>query len=211
MANAKITDLTQATNAELGDDSLAYVVTDPSGTPTSRKSTLSRLGALPDSYLDLLTEVFSPSLPVIGGNYTIGVAFAPARANQSCTGIRFLWNEAAVRTIKATLFDRNGVVKQTATVTTSGTAGVFTATFPMPEVLLRNAGGYVVAIYETTAAMYQQGEIPQTLYGVNMYGFLGNVFFRDYTITGNGAYGLGDLFPTVNFATCYHIEPVISG
>jgi hypothetical protein len=208
---ADLVALPQATNAQLGDASLAYVVTDPSGTPTSGKSTLSRIGTLPDSYLDLITDIFSPSTAVIGGNYTVGIAFAPLRAGQSCTGVRFLWNEASARTIKATLFDRNGSALKTATVTTSGTPGVFTATFSSAQSLSRSAGGYVIAVYETTGAHYQPGENPLTLYGVNMYGLLGNVSFRDYTVTGPSAYAGGDAFPTTTFNTCYLLEPVISG
>ena len=42
--STKVSALTQATNAELADASLAYVVIDPSGTPASKKSTLARLG-----------------------------------------------------------------------------------------------------------------------------------------------------------------------
>lgn len=209
--STKVSALTQATNAELSDASLAYVVTDPSGTPTSRKSTLSRLGALPDSYLDLITEVFSPTTAVISGNYTVGIAFAPARAGQSCTGVRFYWNEASARSIKCSLFDRNGNSLKNATVTTSGSAGVFTATFGSAQSLSRSAGGYVVAMYETSGTVYQPGEVPLTLYGVNMYGLLNNVFFRDYVVTGPGAYRAGDAFPNTIFSSAYLLEPVISG
>jgi len=209
--STKVSALTQATNSEITDDSLAYVVTDPSGTPTSRKSTLSRLGALPDSYLNLITEVFSPSVAVINGDYTVGIAFVPARSGQECTGVRFLWNEASARTIKATLFNSGGTALKTATVTTSGTAGVFTATFSSAQSLSRNAGGYVVGIYETSGTRYQQGETPVTLYSVNIYGLLGNVSFRDYTVVGPGAYRAGDGFPQTTFSTSYILEPVISG
>jgi len=209
--STKVSALTQATNAEIADASLAYLVVDPSGTPTSRKSTLSRVGALPDSYLNLMTEVFSPSSAVINGNYTVGVGFVPARSGQECTGVRFVWNEAAARTIKASLFDRNGNSLKTATVTTSGTAGVFTATFSSAQSLSRSAHGYVVAIHETGGTRYQQGESAVTVYGVNIYGLLGTVPFRDYTVVGNGAYAAGDAFPSTQFASSYLIEPVISG
>ena len=209
--STKVSALTQATNAEIADASLAYLVVDPSGTPTSRKSTLSRVGALPDSYVTLITEVFSPSTAVINGDFTVGVGFVPARSGQECTGVRFLWNEASTRTIKASLFDRNGNSLKTATVTTSGTAGVFTATFSSAQALSRSMQGYVVAIYETGGTRYQPGESPVTVYGANIHGLLGNVAFRDYTVVGNGAYASGDAFPTTQFSTSYILEPVISG
>lgn len=209
--STKVSALTQATNAEIADASLAYLVIDPSGTPTSRKSTLSRVGALPDSYLTLLTEVFSPSTAVINGDFTVGVGFVPARSGQECTGVRFFWNEASARTIKASLFDRNGNSLKTASVTTSGSAGVFTATFSSAQSLSRATQGYVVAIYETGGTRYQPGETPVTVYGVNIHGLLGNVAFRDYTVVGAGAYAAGDAFPSTQFSTSYLIEPVISG
>jgi hypothetical protein len=109
------------------------------------------------------------------------------------------------------LFDRNGNVLKTATVTTSGTAGLFTATFSSAQSLSRSMQGYVVAIYETGGTRYQPGESPVTAYGVNIYGLLGNVAFRDYTVVGPGAYSLGDQFPQTTFSTSYILEPVISG
>ena len=54
MATKKITALDQATNAAQGDNDLVPIIVDPSGTPITKKTTLSRIGVAPKSFLDEL-------------------------------------------------------------------------------------------------------------------------------------------------------------
>lgn len=209
--STKVSALTQATNAELADASLTYLVIDPSGTPASRKSTLARIGTLPDSYVDQVREIYSSWAAVTNGNYTTGSAFIPARTSQTCTGIRFYWNEAAVRTIKCSLYRySDGFSLATANVNTSGTAGVFTATFASPVSLSRDTA-CIAAIYDTAATRYAQGQAPSSIANAYPIGLLTSVLLRDYAVIGQGMYGSGDAKPTSAHIYLYAVEPVISG
>ena len=103
--STKVSALTQATNAELADASLTYLVIDPSGTPASRKSTLARIGTRVDSWLDRVHEVTTAAAEsVTAADNTTGVTFIAQRTSQTCTGVRFYWPEATVRTIKCALW-----------------------------------------------------------------------------------------------------------
>lgn len=107
MANVKITGLTQATNAELTDDALAYVVTDPNGSPASRKSTLARLGLPPISFLEEWEDYYGFALNQ-NGDFTTGQSFVPRRVGQVCTGIRVYWNSATATTLTLSLWPTGG-------------------------------------------------------------------------------------------------------
>lgn len=204
--STKVSALTQATNAELAGASLAYVVTDPSGTPASKKSTLARLGMPPVSFLEEWNDYYSFALNQ-NGNFTTGQSFAPRRTGQTCTGIRVYWNDATSTTLKLALYPTGGGAALASGTVASSSAGYKSVTFGTP-VSLTKSNSYVAAVWDgvkqapeltasgkpTTAAIAQ------------------GAIFRDFVILGWGYYAAGDASPgTVYTGVFYGVEPLISG
>jgi hypothetical protein len=208
--STKVSALTAATNAELADTSLAYVVIDPSGTPASKKSTLAQVGGLPKSWVDEVNAI-SPFTSTTGGSYTVGIAFLPARSGQSCVGVRFYWPEAATRTVRCSLFAiGGGAALKTADVTTSGSAGYFSATFTGESLTAGTA--YLVGIWETSGTVYQAGKATTAVAIMGEYvPTTGPRRYRDFIVVGQGGYAAGDTAPTNNHAFFYAAEPLVSG
>jgi hypothetical protein len=206
--STKVSALTAATNSELADTSLAYVVVDPSGTPASKKSTLAQVGGAPKSWVDDVTAVLAFT-GTTGGSYTVGVAFLPARSGQSCVGVRFYWPEAATRTIRCSLFAiGGGAALKTADVTTSGSAGYFSATFTGEALTAGTA--YLVGIWETSGTVYQTGKASIAIMGEYV-PTTAPRRYRDFIVVGQGGYAAGDSAPTNNHAFFYAAEPLVSG
>jgi len=201
---ADLVALTQATNPELNDDSLAYVVIDPSGTPASRKTTLARMGALPDSYLDMVTLHQTIGIPS-SGDYTIGVRFYPARASQKCTGIRVYWRGTSSVTLKLGLYEVGvGGILASGNVTTTTTPGIYTVTFG-GAVALDPKKQYIASCYETSGSVFLS-------YAGNLTILAPPLRFRDYHITDSYYYDTGDINPTLPYVGyVVELEPLISG
>ena len=216
--STKVSALTAATNAELTDDALAYVVTDPSGTPASKKSTLAKVGALPKSWLDRVEQICGAWPAVSNADGTGGVFFVAARSGQSCTGVRFYWAENAIRTVKCSLWlVSSGARLASVNVNTSGSAGYFTGTFASAQ-SLTTSEQYVVGIWETSGTKVPEGSTPSTNPSGNrlIQANAAPIYFRDYAII-SGAYYAGaggDNRPNSNTFVenkIYPVEPVVSG
>lgn len=196
--------LTQATNTELNDDSLAYVVIDPSGTPISRKSTIARMGTLPESYLEMVGLHQTISTPA-SGDYTIGVRFYPARASQECTGVRVYWRGTSSVTLKLALYEANvGGTLQSGSVTTTTTPGIYSVTFGS-TVALDPKKLYIASCYETSGSVFLN-------YAANISILTPPLRFRDYHLTDSYYYATGDANPGLAFVGyVVELEPLISG
>lgn len=211
---ADLVALPQAANAAMTISSLAYVVTDPTGTPTSTKSTLGRLGALNTSWVDEVLSIVNPFSAVGTADFTIGTAFIAARAGQSCVGVRFYWAENAVRNIKVRIGDLStGSTLATGTVATSGTAGIFSASFAAQS--LTEGTVYYVSVYNTDAAPNKRYIVgpagPRVAAGGELISLTALRRYRDFVMVGNGLYAIADVAPTNNHAYIYPVEPLISG
>jgi hypothetical protein len=204
MANTKITALPSATNAEVTPDTLAYVVTDPSGTPTSHKAERDDLGLLPGSYLDLVS-LHQTIGPPAAGNATIATLFNPVRVGQTCTGMEVFWRGTASVTLRLSLYDySSGLRLAFAEVTTTGTPGVYTATFGTP-VSLDSKKYYYAACYETSGSKYLSfdGQISITTTPLR---------FRDYGIEFTFASGAGDSYPVSQYyGYVIELAPLLEG
>ena len=196
--------LTQATNTELNDDSLAYVVIDPSGTPISRKSTIARMGTLPESYLEMVGLHQTIGIPS-SGNYTIGVRFYPARASQECTGVRVYWRGTSSVTLKLGLYEVGVAgILASGNVTTTTTPGIYTVTFG-GAVALNPKKQYIASCYETSGSVFLS-------YVGNLTILAPPLRFRDYHITDSYYYEAGDINPTLPYVGyVVELEPLISG
>lgn len=215
--STKVSALTQATNAELADASLTYLVIDPSGTPASRKSTLARIGTRVDSWLDRVHEITTAAAETVTtANNTTGVNFIAARSSQTCTGVRFYWPEASARTIKCALWRwNNATALASVNVTTSGSAGYFSGTFAS-AVTLDTDKGYQVSIYETSGDVVLVGVLPVAYGGaISLQPITRPYECRDYTVMSGAYYGSGgDSRPSSNATIAdriYSVEPLISG
>jgi Domain of unknown function (DUF4082) len=207
MANAKITDLTQATNSELTDDSLVYVVTDPGGTPASRKSTLARMGTFPSSWADTV-HTFLTMGSLNAGDYTTGVRFIPARDGQYATGARVYWpGDLVPRTLKLSVYLANsGSALGSGTVAVNA-AGWYSVTFSGPgtPVPLDPKFEYIVACWETSGTWYLgiAAQVSPTTPPKR---------FRDYWITSSYWYSSFDNRPaSSNPYYSMELEPLLSG
>lgn len=203
MAQKKISALTQATNAEQGDDDLVVIVIDPSGSPASRKTTLSRLGAPARSWLALVAA-HSVAWPAIGaGSFSAGMKFCARRTGQTCTGVRFYWNGATARTVKATIW-KGGAAQKTVDIAVNG-AGYYTATFASAASLTTNEEWYVTA-WEKSGTEYTvyQTAVPLPPRSAHL---------RDYVVLDPCVYAVGDAQPntTPSTADTYPVEPVVTG
>lgn len=201
MTSKKITQLTAATVAELADASVVPLVIDPSGSPTTRKSTLSALGAMPASWLDELAAGHTLGSVVLG-DYSVGMKFCARRSGQTCTGVRFYWNDGASKTIRCTLW-KGGVAQKTADVAVSG-VGYYTGTFSAAN-LTRNEDWYV-SIREDTGGLYAYDTTITRgpLYPLRM---------RDIVVIHAGLYAAGNAQPStaVSSTGSYPCEPVVTG
>ena len=201
--STKVSALTAATNAELTDDSLAYVVTDPSGTPASKKSTLAQIGGLPKSYATLVNRHQTMGA-LNAGSFTIGVRFYAVRSGQSCTGVRVYWpGGKGALTLKLSLWVA-GVNERTGNVAVNA-AGFYTVTF-VSAYSLDPKVEYTVSCWETSGAWYLGiverigvTAIPQR--------------FRDYFMSVVYSYAGGDSNPSTNNAGTWSVElePLVSG
>lgn len=217
--STKVSALTQATNTEQTDASLAYIVTDPSGTPASKKTTIARLGARAASWLDRVHQITTAAAEsVTSASNTTGVTFIAARGSQSCTGVRFYWPEAAARTIKCSLWEwNNATALKTVNVTTSGSAGYFSGTFASSQAL-DTSKAYQVSIFDTStpSAVVLVGVLPVAYGGAIVLQPIARPYeCRDYTIVTGAYYGSGgDSRPSTNSTIpdrIYSVEPLVSG
>lgn len=201
MADKKITQLTEATVAELTDAAALPVVIDPSGTPTTRKSTLSKIGALPKSWLDELAAGHAWA-SVNAGDYSVGMKFCARRSSQTCTGVRFYWNDATPKTVRCTLW-KGGAAQKTADVSVNG-AGYYTGTFSAAN-LTRNENWFV-SIRESGGTLYAYHVVIDRLP-------IPPLWSRDIVIVHAGLYSAGNAEPATVAASAasYPIEPVVTG
>lgn len=203
---ADLVALPQATNLDMNDDSLAYIVTDPGGTPASKKSTLGQIGVLPKSLVDEAVLHHNFGAP-IAGDYTIGTLFFPLRSGQTCTGVRCYWTGTSVVSLKMQIWEIVAGVytsKANVTVATSGSAGYFSGTFGS-AVALDPELQYAASLYETTGAVYQNFQTREPCLPTNLR--LRDIFYLQHY------YGAGDAAPNVaDVATrLYALEPLLSG
>ncbi len=202
--STKVSALTAATNAELNDDSLVYVVTDPAGTPASKKSTLAKVGGLPESFLDMVKLHQSIGAPASGG-YTIGVRFIAARASQTCTGVRAYWRGTSAVTLTLSLYEV-GVspgLLASGTVVTTGSADYASVTFS-PAQSLDPKKTYVAACY------YAGGTFLNYVPSLSI--TTAPLRFRDYHLVGSYYYDTGDVNPTSAYVNNdVELEPLVSG
>jgi len=213
--STKVSALTQATNTELADASLAYVVIDPSGTPASRKSTLARIGTKPRSLIEAGEDIFGlPSAPA-GYNGTIGLPFIRKRASQTCTGVRVKLAYATALTLKVSLYPWSGAALATANISYTG-PGTWEGTFAT-AVSLSAGTVYKAAVFNATAQPYAWSMTSAWITGLAA----GNKFwdldtrpieFRDYYAV-NWVHAVGaDSNPNVVVPdTVSLVEPIISG
>lgn len=201
--STKVSALTAATNAELTDDALAYVVTDPSGTPASKKSTLAKIGGMPKSYADLV-HLHQTMGALNSGDYTLGVRFYAVRASQTCTGVRVYWpGGVGAVTLKLSLWAAGSSVA-TGNVAANA-AGFYAVTFGSAYSLDPKVE-YTASCWESSGTHYLGivarigiTDIPQR--------------FRDYFISYVYGYGAGDSNPSTNNPGAYslELEPVVTG
>lgn len=211
MANVKITGLTQATNAELEGSSLAYVVTDPLGTPASKKSTLERLGLPPKSFIEELTAYYGIAA-MQTQDITLGLGFFPVRSGQTCTGVRIYWNSTVVATLKLALWAGTGGELASVNITTTGTAGYHSGTFAS-AVSLTQSVCYLASVWNTAGVATQLGESQRVVaQGSQIFPLVYPFRFRDYLLAADGKYAGGNNAPTQNNTNVlYPVEPLISG
>jgi hypothetical protein len=210
--STKVSALTQATNAEITDATLTYLVVDPSGTPASKKSTLARIGTLKDSWVDDAGDLVTWG--VGGGNSTTGHYFLSNRSGQTCTGVRVYWAGTAVRTLKLTLWeDGVGTELASATVTTTTTPGIYTATFGS-AVALNRKKAYCATCYETSGTETNVVQPMLSVAGTYWLApwYAGGARYRDFMIITWAAYASGDALPgSTQGGYVYPVEPMVSG
>ena len=210
--STKVSALTQATNSEITDASLAYLVVDPSGTPTSRKSSLDRLGTMKDSWVDDAGDLVTWA--VGAASNTTGHYFINLRSGQTCTGIRVYWAGTTSRTLKLALYE-DGTASPLAsgTVTTTTTPGIYTVTFGSPVSLDRKKA-YCATCYEQAGAQ-SMAATAMLVSGGGFYwlapGYASGRY-RDYVISTWAAYASGDALPgSLTTGSIYPVEPLVSG
>ena len=206
--STKVSALTQATNAELADASLAYVVIDPSGTPASRKSTLARLGMPAVSLIEEARAYYgTPSMLV--SDATMASPFQARRDSCTCTGIRAYWGDATSTTLKLSLYPGAGGAALATVNVASSSIGYKTGTFASPVSLTRGTV-YLAAIWDGV----RQVQSPQAVYGTGGAAYLvqPGTMLRDIWVANWGMYAVGDTAPTaVGVGYLCLVEPIISG
>ena len=206
--STKVSALTQATNSELADASIAYVVTDPSGTPASKKSSLARLGLPAVSLIEEARAFYGT--PASGAtNYTNGLTFRARRSGQKCIGVRVYWDNAAATNLVLKLWPgAAGAALETVTVAISGT-GYKTGLF-LTQVDLDRDKNYIASCWEGT----RQLPAPQASSGSGGIGYpLGpGAIMRDYIVMNWGMYESNNAQPLQQASPFFYlVEPLISG
>ncbi len=203
MTQKKFTQLTQATNAEQGDDDVAAIVIDPGGSPASRKTTLARMGAPGRSWVSTVFVHEPTPGAVSAGSFSTGIRFCARRAGQTCTGVRFYWAGATARTVKCTLW-KGGASVKTVDVAVSG-AGYYTGTFASAAAITAYEEWYV-SVWDKSATEYQLHQSTAKLPTMPLW-------LRDYTVLLSSLYVAGDAQPTTTFSATdgYPVEPVVTG
>lgn len=212
--STKISALTQATNAEMDDASLAYVVTDPSGTPASRKSTLGRIGIAPKKLIETAAQLFGAAPASVASDFTGGTAFMPRRSGQTCTGVRVLHNVASSQTLKLSLYPGAGGAALATVNVSASAAGIYEGTFASPVALSAGTvyiaaswnAAYQPSYYTLTSPIAGSQTILWTIAA-------GPITFRDFLLVNWAMAVAGDNNPN-GFASSpnvYMIEPLISG
>ncbi len=202
MADKKVSQLTAGTSAEITAASLIPVVIDPGGSPGSRKVTLEQIAVPPASWLDELAATHTlPS--VIGGDFSVGMRFAAKRSGQTCTGVRFYWNDGASKTIRCTLW-KGGVAQKTVDVSVNA-VGYYTGWFASSMAITRNEDWYV-SIRESGGSLYELHVAGVRLPAVP-------VWARDYVVVHAGLYAAGNAQPSTSVAVGanYAVEPLVTG
>ena len=210
--STKVSALTQATNAELAGASLTYLVTDPSGTPASKKSSLSRIG-LPTGWVDEIQQSTGTQTLQAGG-VQHGSTFIRLRSGQQGTGVRFWWNGGVgAQTVTIELFEYPGDINSAGTSVASGTVscnaqGIYSGTF---------SSAYTLLAGKSYAATWYNANYWSVYSSLSYLGPRDRVRFRDYILIDGGVYksGGGTGAPTVTLGVgtdrVFLIEPVISG
>lgn len=188
--------------------SLAYVVTDPSGTPASKKSTLARLGVPSVSMIEEARAYYGTPASSAGA-YTNGLAFQARRDSCTCTGIRVYWDSATATTLKLSLYPGAGGAALATVNVASSSAGYKTGTFSSPVSLTRGTV-YIAAVWDGV----RQPPAPQAVFGSGGAAYLvqPGTMLRDIWVANWGLYVASDAAPSV-VATGYFylVEPLISG
>jgi hypothetical protein len=204
----KITALTQATVAETTEAALLPIVIDPSGAPTTRKTSLERLGLVPGSWLDL-ARTHEADGAASGGNYTVGTEFCALRSGQVCTGMRFRWGGAIARTIKCALWKKGAGVQKTIDVAVTA-AGLYTATWSGSQAITTNET-WIVSIWEKSGTEFMPQSAAITRIPARP------LRLRDYLIVNPSVYYSlgGDGEPDITGSTstgflCW-AEPIVTG
>lgn len=211
--STKVSALTQATNSEMGAASLAYIVTDPSGTPASKKSTLARMGALPDSWVDDVKNS-TGTQTLQAGAVQHGTTFIRLRSGQQGTGVRFWWDGGVgAQTVTIELFEYPGDISSAGTSVASGTVscnaqGIYSGNF---------SSAYTLLAGKSYAATWYNANYWSQYTSLSYLGPRDRVRFRDFLLIDGGVYKLGGGAgaPTVTLGVgtdrVYLIEPLVSG
>jgi hypothetical protein len=212
---AQLVALTQASNTELDAESLAYVVIDPSGTPTNRKTTLGRMGALPSSWVDETYAVIGP-MALQAGTVTSGICFQRRRDGQKCTGVRLYWDGGVgAQTLSIDLWEYNNLPTVTAgTLVATGTIsanaqGIISGSF---------SGAYTLLPDKVYVASWHNASYWPNYLAGPYFGLRDRSMFRDYVVVDGGVYKSGgganaapDTSLGVGSANVFEIEPLVTG
>ena len=209
--STKVSALTQATNAELSTAALAYIVADPSGTPVSRKSALTRLGLPPQYVADAVKDILTPA--VTTASQSTGQYFLAERSGQTCTGVRVWWAGTTVRTLKLSLWQDGvpGAALASGTVATTGAAGYYSVTFGSAVSLSRSVA-YIATCYENSGneSLASSSMALGSYYHLNP--SYGGLQLMSYRITTWGFLASGDALPgTQTAGSLYVVDPLVSG
>lgn len=203
----KISQLTDATLAQIGDDALVVIVTDPSGSPLTLRTTLEKLGAPPSSWLDFGRK-HEGDIAASGGNFTVGSKFCAARTSQTCTGMRFYWGGAIARTIKCALWKAGSGIQKTTDVSVTG-AGIYTATWSAAAITANET--WIVSIWDKSGTEFMPQTSPLTRLPSRP------IRLRNYTLIDPcvyyGAGGDGEPATTGSSLTAFSCwaEPIVTG
>lgn len=210
--STKVSALTQATNLEMDAASLAYVVTDPSGTPASKKSALGRLG-LPTGWVDEVVAT-TGTQTLTAGTVTHGTVFLRLRDGQQGTGVRFWWaGGVGAQTVDVSLYEYAGNIASAATQVATASvscnaAGIYSGTFATP---------YTLVIGKLYSAAWYNATYWSDYTSLPYLGRRDQVRFRDYYLIDGGVYksGGGAAAPNTTLGVgtdrIYMVEPLISG
>lgn len=203
MADLKIRDLSPA--AALKPTDIIEVTVDPAATPASKKATLAQVRtAVAPSWLDMLVATTSPLSSIGAGSYTLGAQFCALRSGQTCTGVRFYWAGATMRTIKCSLY-KTGVGQVATTNVEVNGAGIYSASWA--GVAIDGTSDWYVAIYETSGSEYQ----PYIVISARV---PARPVMMNYLLIHSAGYVLGDASPAANTRAStdsFLLEPIVEG